>query len=159
MAGGGRVELAEDRLLDRHLLRHRLDHDIRQARAVAGDVRDQPVERSAHQVRFPEPAAVQLRGAADRGRDILRRTVLQRDPQALHRAPGGDVAAHGAGADDMHMAEPCGGLPAQRLQPLVQEEDTHEILRRRSGYEAGNRARLVLQHLRLRSAVSEPEID
>ena len=88
----------------------------------AAHVGDQPVERVAHAARVAQAALEQLRGALHRRREALGRGVLQRHAQAAHRADRGDVAAHHAGADHVHVARlelhalgrPPSGAPAGR---------------------------------------------
>jgi hypothetical protein len=77
--------------------------------------------------RFPYNSA----GALDGGRDALRCEILQRHRHAAHRRPRGDVAAHGARADHVQVADRHRRLLAERLQPLLQLEDADEVARRR----------------------------
>jgi len=53
--------------------------------------------------------------------------VLQGHGKAAERTPRSDVAAHDAGADDVHVATRWQFLAAQSLQPLLQEEHAHEV--------------------------------
>ena len=89
--------------------------------AFAADVGDQAVERVAHAARVAQALVEQLGRALHRRRQALGRDVLQRHRQAAHRAHRRDVAAHHAGADDVHVARlevrPCpapSGAPAGR---------------------------------------------
>ncbi len=50
-------------------------------------------------------AGEQLAGAREGRRDAFERLILQGHRHAAQRAPGGDVAAHDAGADDVHALE------------------------------------------------------
>jgi hypothetical protein len=97
--------------------------------AVAGD-RDQAVERKA---RLPGRAA-SSRSAWPRGRWPARcapRTGPAASRSCRAGAPGGDVAAHDAGADHMHALRREVRILAEALQALLQEEDAHQVARRR----------------------------
>ena len=59
--------------------------------------------RVAHAARILQALGEELRRARHRGRQPLGVLILQRDRQAAQRAPRGDVAAHRAGADDVHV--------------------------------------------------------
>ena len=72
----------------------------------------------------------QLVRALERRLDVLQRAILQRDVEAAQRAPGGDVAAHDAGADHVHVLDGRGGLAAEALQAILQQEHAHQIARR-----------------------------
>ena len=80
--------------------------DVGARDAVAGDVGNQPVGRVADAPRIAQALGEELRRAAHRRREPLRVLVLQRDRQPAQRAPRGDVAAHRAGADDVHVRAP-----------------------------------------------------
>src|SRR3546814_15172262 len=64
--------------------------------------------------------------------------VLQGDVEALVRGPRGDVAAHDAGADDVHALD-TGVLAAQALQPLLQEEHAGQVARGRRACQLDHR--------------------
>ena len=119
--------LREERALRLEVLEDRLDDDVGVPRAFAGDVGNQPVERVAHAPLVAQAPLEELGRALDRGREALGRRVLQRDREAAHRADRRDVAAHHAGADDVHVARLEGGTLAERLQPLLQEEDADQV--------------------------------
>ena len=69
----------------------------------------------------------ELRRARHRRRQALGVLVLQRHREAAQRAPGGDVAAHRAGADDVHVRRLEVAVLAQRLQPLLQPEHADQV--------------------------------
>ena len=95
--------------------------------ALALEIGDQPVERVAHVDGCRRAdLAVKLGGALDRAAERLRLHVGEADGEAMPRAPGGDVAAHGAGADHMHArARPL--AVGQALELFAQEEHAHQI--------------------------------
>ena len=69
----------------------------------------------------------ELRRARHRRREPPGVLVLQRHRESAQRAPGGDVAAHGAGADDVDVRRLELAVLAQRLQPLLQPEHADEV--------------------------------
>ena len=89
------------------------------------------------------------RARSSAGCDVLEVAILQRDREAAQRAPGGDVAAHDAGADHVHAcADFADVLAAQALEPFLQEEHAHEVARGRRADELARSSAL-----RPRSAV------
>ena len=112
MAGRGRVELAEDRLLDLHLLRHRLDHEVDVAELLvggrAGDQAHHLVEAGVglllgQLLLLDQPVELALGDRArllERGVDELLVDVLDDDGDVGGGDRLGDLAAHGAAADD-----------------------------------------------------------
>src|SRR5467141_3562859 len=93
--------------------------------------------------RAAQPALKQLPGALHRRRDALWRGVLQRDREPAHGAERRDVAAHHAGADDVHMARREVRRLAERLQALLQEEDADQVRRRRVREQGLDRGRRI----------------
>ena len=85
-------------------------------------------------------SAKSLAARADRRREPLGVLVLQGHRQAAQRAPGRDIAAHRARADDMHVriASNSPSLP-KRLQPLLQLEHADQV-RARSAIAADARS-------------------
>ena len=121
MAGGGGVDLAEDRLLDRHLLRHRLDHEVDVAElVVGGGAGDQAHHLGEAGVglllgqlllldQAGELALGDRAGLLDGGVDELLVDVLDDDGDVGGGDRLGDLAAHGAAADDGGLGnEHCG---------------------------------------------------
>ena len=98
--------------------------------AVTGEIRDQAVECGAAFAGVVYLALEQLPGPPDGRRDVLGLAVLQGHTVAAQRRPGGNIAAHDAGADHMHMTDVLIGALAVFLQALAQEEDTHQALAR-----------------------------
>ena len=82
--------------------------------------------------------AVEVGGAGDRLGERLGLHVGERDDEAVPRAPGGDVAAHGAGADDVH-APRRPAAAGETLERLAQEKYAHEVARGLGDEEAGKR--------------------
>ena len=99
------LERPEQLLLGLQILEDRLDHDIGVRR-----LRHRPRRRSVARGRLCRASGVwksarkQLVGPGQGRLDVLHLPVLQRDREALQRAPGGDIAAHDTGADDMDVA-------------------------------------------------------
>ncbi len=153
-----RLEAGIDLLLQLQLLRHRLDDQIGGANAFAVEIWDQPVERVADIGALAHDLAEQIGGALHRARDRLSLHVGQRRPQTLIGAPGRDVAAHGAGTDDMDMADLVAGT-GELLHLIAQEEHPDQVLRRRRHHQMGERTLLGGQHRGLVAAVLLPEID
>ena len=106
------LERREQRALGVDVLEDRLDDDVGARDAVAGDVRNQPVGRVANAARILQAIGEQLGCALHRRRQPFRVLVLQRHRQSAQRAPGGDVAAHRAGADDVHVRAPVRTSPS-----------------------------------------------
>ena len=140
MAGRDRVELAEDGLLDLHLLRHRLDHEVDVGEVLVGGRADDPAEHLVeagvglllgHLFLFDQPGEFALGDRArflDRGIDELLVDVLDDDGDVGGGDRLRDLAAHGAAADDgglgnEHVAGSSGVLalgmrPAPRVRRL-----------------------------------------
>ncbi len=98
-------------------------------------------------------------GAVHRRLNQFRGAILQGDRHAAKRRPGGDVAAHDAGADDVHVAEFGGRFSAQALQPVLQQEYAHEIARCGSAHEIADGSCLSLIALGAGRAVALPQIE
>jgi hypothetical protein len=81
--------------------------------------------------------------ARDRGGNALGRLILQRHRQAAQRADGGDVAAHHAGADHVHMPRREVHALAEALQALLQEEHADQVARGRVSGSAAIECRIV----------------
>src|SRR3546814_1702399 len=81
--------------------------------------------------------------------------VLQGDVEALVRGPRGDVAAHDAGADHVHMLD-AGILAAQALESLLQEEHAGQVARGRRAGQLDHRLALGRQQ-RLGAAARSEE--
>jgi hypothetical protein len=71
---------------------------------------------------------------------------------------GGDIAAHDAGADDMHMAKIGGRLPSQALEPILQQEHADQVARCGSAHELADRSCLGLVALGTGGAVPLPKV-
>src|SRR5262249_60388289 len=93
-------------------LGHRLDDEIGGAHAFARVIGREPVERVADVDAPVADLAVELGGAFDRLGDRLGLHVGEGDGEAVPGAPRRDVAAHGAGADDVDVAGGPGALGA-----------------------------------------------
>ena len=124
MPGRGRVELAEDRLLDLHPLRHRLDDEVDVAElAVARRPGDQPHHLGEARVglllgqlllldQAGELALGDGAGFLQRRVDELLLDVLDDDGDVGRGDRLRDLAAHGAAADDGGLRdEHFGWLP------------------------------------------------
>ena len=99
-----RLDPGIDLLLQLELFRHRLDDEIGVAHALAVEIGHQAVERVAHVGALADDLAEQ--SAARLIAPAIGSGFMsgKRHADALMRAPRGDVAAHGAGADDVHAA-------------------------------------------------------
>ena len=93
----------EQLLLGLEVLEDRLDDHVGAANAVAGDVGDDAIQRVACAQGVLEALGKKPGGARKRGREPLCVLVLQGHGQPAQCAPRGDVAAHSAGAYDMHV--------------------------------------------------------
>ena len=153
-----RLEPGIDLLLQLQLFRHRLDDEIGVADALAVHVRHQPVKRVAHSGALAQDLAEQIGGALDRARDRLGLHVGERHPHVLAGAPGGDVAAHRAGADDVDVLDLVAGA-CELLHLLAQEEHADQVLRRRRHHQIGERRFFPPPASRAVAAVPFPEID
>ena len=101
----------------------------------------------------------ELARALHGGRDVLLVAILQRHGQAARRAPARDVAAHDAGADDVHV---LGGLAAGLaggLQSILQEEHAHQVARGRRAQQLRHRARFGFVRALALAAVTLPQLD
>src|SRR5262249_60506048 len=90
--------------------------------------------------------AVEVGGAGDRLGERLGLHVGERDDEAVPGAPGGDVAAHGAGADDVH-APRRPATAGETLELLAQEKHAHEVARSLSDKKAGKRSAFRALHV------------
>ena len=121
MPGRDRVELGEDRLLDLHALGHGLDDEVDVAEALVGrgavDAPDDLVDLRRGLL-LGEPALLHQPGdlalgdvarLVEAGLDELVLDVLEHDGDAGGGDGLGDLAAHGAGADDGGLEHEHGG--------------------------------------------------
>ena len=152
------LEAGIDLLLQLQLFRHRLDDEIGVAHALAVHVGHKAVERVADFGRLADDLAEQFGGALDRAGDRLRLHVGECDAHPFIGAPGRDIAAHGAGADDMDMRDLVAAA-GELLHLVAQEEDADQVLRRRRHHQARERAFLGCEHRGLVAAMLLPEID
>ena len=148
-------EFLEQPMLRFQILEDRLDHHVGLRRAAPLGVGDQAIHHIAQLQLVADALAPRRVGALQRRRDALHALVLQRHGQAAQRAPGGNVAAHDAGTDDMHAFRSEGGLLAEALQALLQEEHAHEIARRVRADDALDE----LRRFQRVAAVLRPDID
>ena len=103
--------------------------------------------------------AEELLRATERGLHVLHLAVLQRDREPARGAPGGDVAAHHAGADHVHVPDLAPRPAAQRLEAVLQEEHPHQVPRLLGEEQFRNRARLGLVGGRPGRAVAGEQVD
>src|SRR5262249_56743914 len=96
-----RLDRGVDLALELERLRHRLDDEIGGAHALACEIGREAVERVADVDALVADLAVKLAGAGDRAGNRVGLRVGEGDGEATPGAPGRDVAAHGAGADDV----------------------------------------------------------
>ena len=156
---GDALDVGEELALRFQVLEDRLDHDVGLAHALAGGIGNQAVEREAHLRVVAQLLLERRRGALDGRRDALDALVLQRHRQAAQRRPGGDVAAHDAGADHVQVLRREITVLAEALQALLQIVDADEVLRRRRGGDGVHRGRLVGRHGERIAAVVGPHVE
>jgi hypothetical protein len=157
---GARFDVGEQGLLGVEVFEDRLDDHVGLAHAIPFGVGDQAVEGEAGGFPVAQLLFEELRGAADGRRDAFHRLVLQRDGHAAQHAPGGDVAAHDAGADHMHaLRRKVPRILAEALQSVLQEEDAHQVARGRVLHQRVERGGPVGGHGQGIAAVVLPLID
>ena len=92
----------------------------------------------------------------DGGGDIFRRPVLQGDGQSFQYTPGGDVAAHDTGTDDVHTLRFKLLLLACGLQPFLQHEYPDQVPGGIRDDQAGDRFRFLFQQQLVIAAIFFP---
>ncbi len=154
-----RLDAGEDLALQIENFRHSLDDQVRGGDAFALEIGDQAVERVAHSAAVvAADLAEQVGGALDRAGDRFRLGVAKADDKSVPRAPCGNVAAHGAGADDVDaFAVPF--AVGETLEIFPQEKHANEILRGRGDEELRKGRNLRLLHRVRVAAVLLPQID
>ena len=100
----------------------------------------------------------QLLRAGQRAIDEALLAVLQRHLEALVGRPRRDVAAHHAGADDVHVLDAV-ILAAQALQAFLQEEHADQVARGRRGGQLDHRLALGRQPRLDAAAAALPGVD
>ncbi len=154
-----RLDAGEDFALEFEIFRHRLDNQVGAGNAVALEIGDKAIERIAHSAALvAADLAVKLGGALDRPADRILVGVAERDDKAVPGAPGGDVAAHGAGADHVH-ATSVPLAAGEVFQIIPQIKDAHQVLRGIADQELGEGRDLRLLHGFRIAAVLDPQID
>lgn len=98
------LKLGEQLLLDVEPLDDRLDHDVGMVHIFALGVGDEARDRRIDRELGAEMALEQALGAGESLGDLRLVEILKARLHALHHAPGGDVSAHGSGADHMNAA-------------------------------------------------------
>ncbi len=141
-----RLDAGKDFALELEIFRHRLDDQVGAGDAVALEIGNEAIERVAHAPAVvAADLSIKLRGALDRAADRILVGIAERDDKAVPRAPRGDVAAHGAGADDMHAAS-VPVAAGEVFQIFAQEKHAHEILRSVADEKLGEGRNLRLLH-------------
>ena len=93
-------------MLGLDVLEDGLDDDVGMRRAGAVGIGNQPVhDRAQRQLVLDAPGEA-FAGALECRGDAFEILILQRHRHAAQRAPGGNVAAHDAGADDVDAFAP-----------------------------------------------------
>jgi hypothetical protein len=100
-----RLELRVQPALRIGVLEDRLDHDVGLGHARPLDVRPQSRRHLRDLRRVFGALREEIVCTLERGLDVLHLAVLQRHREAARGAPGRDVAAHDACADDVHSRE------------------------------------------------------
>ena len=134
---------------------------ITSARAMPSPahVRDQAIVRVAHAPRIAQTFGEQLPGALHRRRQSLGILVLQRDGEAAQRAPGGDVPAHRAGTDHVHMRRLSVAVLAETLQAFLQAEHADQVRCRRRAEQRRDRRGIGRRRRERIAVVLDPEIE
>ena len=154
-----RLDLAVKLALGLGVLVNRLDRQVGAGHALALDIGAQATRGLLDFFRCLELFFVQLARAIQRGLDELHLAILQGYLKAAEGCPGGNVTAHHAGTDDMHMLDRGIDARALALQTLLQEEDADQILCGRRLRQLGDRTRLQLQSLSDARAAALPHVD
>ena len=154
-----RLDLRVQLALRFGVLVDRLDCQIGGSHAAAVDIGTQPADRCIDLLRRLQLLLVQLACPIQRRLDVFHLAILQGYLEALERGPRGNIAAHHAGADDMHMLDAVIGAAALALQPLLQEEDADQVLRGRRLRQLRHRACFDLQSLLDAGAAALPHVD
>ena len=125
----------------------------------AFDVGAQALARIGALRRLANALLEQLVRALERGLDVFRAAVLQRDGEAAQRAPRGDVAAHHAGADDVHVLDAAAPLPPMAFSRSCSRNTRTRLRAVSRGEEMRDGARFGLESLLAARAVIRPQID
>ena len=115
-------------MLDVFVFRHRFDNQIGTGEAVTREIGDQAVEGGAPLAVSVDLALEQVGGAPIAGAMYLVSRSCSVTLQPLQGCPGGDVAAHDAGADHMDMFDSAQIALAVFLETFAQEEAAHQSL-------------------------------
>ncbi len=105
-----RLQRRIQRALGVQALENGLDDHIGVGDTLAGYIGAQPRACLGDLVGLPQALLEQLGRTLECRLDEFQRPVLQRDIEAAQRAPGRDVTAHDAGANDMDGFDIRGGL-------------------------------------------------
>jgi hypothetical protein len=119
----------------------------------------EPVQGLGDLTRLLQFAPEQFAGTLHGRRDAFRCLVLERDMKAPQGTPGGDIAPHGAGADDVHITGPEIPVLTHGLELFLQEKDPYQVFRRRTRDQAGKRCRLLAEHFLRIAGMFYPDID
>ncbi len=127
--------------------------------AVAFHIHLQPRQRGRSGRRVLEALLEERLRALERRLNQLFGPVLQRHRHAAISRPGGNIPAHHAGADHMHMLEFGRGFCPQTLEAILQQKHAHQIARSRRAHEFADGASLGFVSRRSGAAVSPPQIE
>ncbi len=134
------------------------DHQVGVRNAVTLDVHCEARQCAVHGSGILE-SFLEERSSAIHGRPHqLRRPILQRHAHPAKCRPRRNIAAHDAGADDVHAFEFGGGISSQTLEAILQHKNAHQIARGRRAHQIADGARLRLIARGTRSAVTLPQI-
>ncbi len=153
-----RLEPCVQTALGLETLEDGLDHHISAVDTGSFHVGGKPLAGRRTLRGIPESLGKQLSGSLQSGLDELLSAVLQRHGEAAQSRPGRDVAAHDTGAHDVHVFDIGCSLAAERLQAILEEEDTHEIARGLGGEQMCDRTGLGLECRGATGAMTRPEI-
>ncbi len=91
--------------------------------------------------------------------EILRFAVLQRHFETAQRAPGGNIATHRAGADDVHVARAEGLFVTETLEALLQEKHPDQVAHLVALDQARDRVGFFVHHALARAVVIRPDVE
>ena len=121
------LQLAVERLLGLEILEDSLDDQIGLGGTVSTDIGPQPGRGFGSLGVVANSFREQFGGALQCRIDVLLLTVLQCHRVPAQRAPGRDIAAHHARADNVHMLDLRVSLVALLLELALQEEHADQV--------------------------------
>ena len=157
---GVALELGKHAALGFQILGDGFDDQLGVRDTLSLGVGDETIERKAHAAGVALVTALeQLGRTLDGGRNALHRLILQGHAHATQRTQRGNVAAHHAGADHMHVPGRERAILAKGLQALLQEEHPKQVSCCWRGKQGLERGGLTCGHGEHVAVISFPDID